>query len=122
MLTTGNNLTFNGKAAMVISAAGKLVVTVLEGVTTGPVIAVSINGQKTIGQVFTVIPKPVIRTITSLSTPVGATVDIAGDYFSTLTDEVTMSFNGHTAVVTTATDRQVTLKYLEQAPGKCSSL
>ncbi len=67
------------------AAAGKLVVTAPGGVATGPVV-VSINGQKTIGQVFTVVPKPVIRTVTPLSAPAGAAVDIAGDYFSTLPD------------------------------------
>ncbi|MFX1707367.1 IPT/TIG domain-containing protein [Chitinophaga sp. CC14] len=109
-LATGNSVTFNGKAATVISAtAGKLVVTAPEGVATGPV-AVSINGQKTIGQVFTVLPKPVIRTVTPLSAPAGATVDIAGDYFSTFTDEVTVSFNGHTAVVTAAADKSISVK------------
>lgn len=109
-LAAGNSVTFNGKAAAVISAAaGKLVVTAPEGVATGPVV-VSINGQKTIGQVFTVVPKPVIRTVTPLSAPAGAAVDIAGDYFSTFPDEVTVSFNGHAAIVTATTDKSISVK------------
>jgi IPT/TIG domain len=106
----GNTVTFNGKAATVVSAAdNKLVVTAPEGVATGPV-AVSINGQKTIGNVFTVIPKPVIKTVAPLSAPAGALINISGDYFSSLADEVSVSFNGQPAVVTTTADKQLTVK------------
>ncbi|MBO9727300.1 MAG: IPT/TIG domain-containing protein [Chitinophaga sp.] len=107
---TGNMVTFNGKPATVVSAAdNKLVVTAPEGVATGPV-AVSINGQKTVGNVFTVVPKPVIKTVAPLSGPAGAVVDITGDYFSTLADEVSVMFNGQPAVVTTTGDRQISVK------------
>ncbi|HEY9262533.1 IPT/TIG domain-containing protein [Chitinophaga sp.] len=106
----GNTVTFNGKAAAVVSATdNKLVVTAPEGVATGPV-AVSINGQKTIGNVFTVVPKPLIKTVTPLSAPAGALINISGDYFSNLTDEVSVSFNGKPAVVTTTADKQIIVK------------
>jgi hypothetical protein len=110
VLAAGNSVTFNGKAATVVSAAaGKLVVTAPEGVATGPV-AVSINGQKTMGNVFTVVPKPVISTVAPLSAPAGTAVDIAGDYFSTFTDEVSVTFNGQPAIVNTTADRQMSVK------------
>lgn len=110
--TTGNtnNVTFNGKAATVVSAAaGKLVVTAPENVATGPVV-VSINGQKTVGPVFTVVPKPVIKTVAPLSAPAGAIIDITGDYFSTLPEEVTVTFNGQAAVVMASADRNLSVK------------
>lgn len=106
----GNTVTFNGKAATVVSATNnKLVVTAPEGVATGPV-AVSINGQKTVGNVFTVVPKPVIKVVTPLSGPAGALVDITGEYFSTLADEVSVTFNGQPAVVTATGDKQLSVK------------
>ncbi|MBS0027544.1 IPT/TIG domain-containing protein [Chitinophaga sp. 22321] len=109
-VAAGNSVTFNGKPATVLSAAAnKLLVTAPEGVATGPV-AVSINGQKTIGNVFTVIPKPVISTLAPLSAPAGAEVNIAGDYFSTLTDEVSVTFNGKPATVSITADKQMTVK------------
>jgi hypothetical protein len=106
----GNTVTFNGKAATVVSATdSKLLVTAPDGVATGPV-AVSINGQKTIGNVFTVVPKPLIKIVTPLSAPAGALINISGDYFSNLSDEVSVSFNGQPAVITTTADKQMTVK------------
>lgn len=106
----GNSVSFNGKAATVVSAAaGKLVVTAPEGVATGPVV-VSINGQKTVGQTFTVVPKPVIKAVAPLSAPAGAIIDITGDYFSTLPEEVTVTFNGQPAVVMASADRNLSVK------------
>ncbi|SEW53913.1 IPT/TIG domain-containing protein [Chitinophaga arvensicola] len=106
----GNLITFNGKQATVVSAAaGKLVVNAPEGVTTGPVV-VSVNGQKTIGQIFTVVPKPVIKTVLPLSAPAGAIIDITGDYFSTLPGEVVVTFNGHPAVVMASEERNLSVK------------
>lgn len=106
----GNTVTFNGKPATVVSATdSKLLVTAPEGVATGPV-AVSINGQKTIGNVFTVVPKPVIKIVTPLSAPAGVLVNISGDYFSSLADEVSVSFNGQPAVITTTADKQMSVK------------
>ena len=106
----GNTVTFNGKAATVVSATdNKLIVTAPEGVATGAV-AVSINGQKTIGNVFTVVPKPVIKIVAPLSAPAGALINISGDYFSSQADEVSVSFNGQPAVVTSTADKQMTVK------------
>lgn len=80
-----------------------------DGIATGPVV-VSINGQKTIGQVFAVIHMPVIKALTPLGAPAGAMVDITDDYFSTLTDEITVSFNGQIAQVIAASDKAISVK------------
>lgn len=105
-----NQVMFNGKAATVISSGStQLVVTAPEGVATGPV-TVTINGQQTVGSNFTVIPVPVITSVAPLSGPAGADVTIKGDYFSTFTDEVKITFNGIPATVSSTTDKQIVVK------------
>ncbi|MBN9297323.1 MAG: IPT/TIG domain-containing protein [Filimonas sp.] len=106
----GNIVVFNGKNATVVSATNtQLVVTAPAGVATGPV-SVIINGQKTTGNVFTVVPKPTIKSVTPLSGPAGATMTIKGEYFSAFTDEVTVTVNGKNTTLTSATEKQVELK------------
>lgn len=106
---TDNHVTFNGKAATVASAAGgQLVVTAPDGVTTG-MVAVSINGQTTNGGLFTVVPAPFIKTVTPLSGPVGATVTITGNYFSSIAAEISVSFNGKAAKIIAADDKELTV-------------
>jgi IPT/TIG domain-containing protein len=107
---SGNIVSFNGKPAAIVSAQGnQLVVTAPAGVETGPV-SVMINGQKTIGNVFTVVPMPVLKTVAPLSGPAGTQVVISGQYFSDLPDEVTVSFNGRAATVVSATTKQLTVQ------------
>jgi hypothetical protein len=101
-------VTFNGKPAVVNSATPTtLVVTAPTGVQTGPV-AVTINGQKTTGPVFTVMPPPFIASVAPLSGPVGTLVTIKGDYFSTLTDEDIVTVNGTVVNVASADAKQLT--------------
>ncbi|NIG56742.1 IPT/TIG domain-containing protein [Chitinophaga sp. Cy-1792] len=108
--SNGNTVTFNGKIATILSAkANQLLVRVPDGVTSGPV-ALIINGQKTVGQQFTVIPKPQINAVAPLSGPANATVDISGDNFSTLADEVTVTFNGQPATLVSTADKKITVK------------
>ncbi|RFS26660.1 DUF5008 domain-containing protein [Chitinophaga silvatica] len=105
-----NTVTFNGKAANIIAAtANKLTVNVPEGVTTGPV-ALTINGQKTVGQVFTVVPKPQINTVAPLSAPANTRVEIAGANFSSLLDEVNVTFNGKAAKILGASDNRLSVE------------
>ncbi len=109
-VVAGNTVAFNGKNATVVSAtASQLVVTAPAGVATGPV-SVMINGQKTIGNTFTVVPSPVIKSVTPLSGPAGADVVIKGEYFSAFADEVVVTFNGKTAVLTSAAEKQISVK------------
>lgn len=105
-----NQVAFNGVAATVISAsATQLVVVAPDKVTTGAV-SVSINGQRTVGAVFTVIPAPVFTTVAPLSGPAGTTVTITGENFSVNADEVVVMFNGKPAVVETVAEKKITVK------------
>lgn len=105
-----NQVSFNGIAATVVSAsATQLVVVAPDKVTTGAV-SVSVNGQRTIGNVFTVVPAPVFTTVAPLSGPAGTVVTITGDNFSTEADEIAVLFNGKAAVVETATEKKITVK------------
>ncbi|BAV06013.1 hypothetical protein FLA_2028 [Filimonas lacunae] len=105
-----NQVAFNGIAATVISAsATQLVAEVPDKVTTGPV-SVSINGQRTIGDVFTVVPAPVFATVAPLSGPAGTVVTITGENFSNRADEIVVMFNGKQAVIETAAEKKITVK------------
>ncbi|SMC90037.1 IPT/TIG domain-containing protein [Pedobacter nyackensis] len=105
----GNFVDFNGKQAMVLEAtADYLVVVAPEGVQTGPV-SVTINNQKAAGPMFTLVPMPVIETVTPLSGPAGTEMTITGLNFSTFTDENKVTVNGKQLVVLTATSFKLTL-------------
>lgn len=104
-----NFIDFNGKPGKVISATEtELVVATPDDVATGP-LSVTINGQRTVGPIFTVIPPPVLTTVAPLSSPAGATVTITGKNFSPETDENDILFNGIKATVKSASDNQLTI-------------
>lgn len=99
----GNFVDFNGKSALVTAVtADYLMVTAPDDVQTGPV-SVTINNQKVTGPVFTVVPMPVIESVTPLSGPAGTEMTIVGLNFSTYTDENRVSINGKNVAVITAT-------------------
>lgn len=105
-----NLVLFNGKDANVLSASdSSIVVEAPNEVTTGPV-SVTINGQQTVGNTFTVVPAPVLTSVAPLSGPVGTDVTIKGEFFSNFKDEITITFNGTPAVVTSATDKMMVVK------------
>ncbi|MBC9932121.1 IPT/TIG domain-containing protein [Chitinophaga qingshengii] len=106
-LSANNAVSFNGKPGTVISAtAAQLVVAAPDDVATGP-LTVTINGQKTVGPVFTVVPPPVLATVAPLSGPAGKDVTITGNYFSNVLDENNVTFNGVAAVVKQATEKEL---------------
>lgn len=106
-VTTNNTVAFNGKQGAVISATTtQLVVATPDDVVTGP-LSITINGQKTVGPVFTVVPPPVLATVAPLSGPSGKDVTIAGNYFSSVLDENKVTFNGVVAVVKQATEKEL---------------
>lgn len=89
-----NSVTFNGLAAIVGGATPTTIVaTVPAGVSTGPV-SVTINGERTVGPVFTVVPLPVISALAPSSGPIGTPVTITGTNFSSIASENQVSFNG----------------------------
>lgn len=103
------NVSFNGMttSAMAVSDT-MIVVKAPTGVKTGPV-AITINGQKTVGPVFTVVPAPVITTIDPTSGLATAVVTITGKNFSTVAAQDQVDFNGVAAVTQTATGTQLTV-------------
>lgn len=102
-----NAVAFNGKAGTVISAtATQLVVATPDDVATGP-LSVTINGQKTVGPVFTVIPPPVLTTIAPLSGPAGKDMTVTGANFSSVLDENKVTFNGVAGVVKQAGEKEL---------------
>lgn len=107
--TTGNLVDFNGKQAEVLEAtSGQLVVVAPQGVTTGP-LSISINGQKTTGPAFTVVPPPQIQAVSPLSGPAGQEMTIAGLNFSIEKDENVVKINGKVVPVQTAAGNKLTL-------------
>ncbi|MBC9911865.1 IPT/TIG domain-containing protein [Chitinophaga varians] len=106
-VAANNAIAFNGKAGTVISATTtQLVVATPDDVATGP-LTVTINGQKTVGPVFTVIPPPVLATVAPLSGPGGKDVTITGANFSVEADENNVTFNGVSGIVKQASDREL---------------
>lgn len=105
----GNTIDFNGKQAVVKEAdVDHIIVVAPDGVQTGP-LSVTINGQKIVGPVFTMVPPPVIQTVTPLSGPAKTVMTIAGTTFSTILDENKVTINGVTIPVTAATATKLTL-------------
>ncbi|WP_212006026.1 IPT/TIG domain-containing protein [Chitinophaga sp. HK235] len=104
-----NSVAFNGKPATVISAtATQLVVATPDDVATGP-LSVTINGQKTVGSVFTVIPPPFLATVAPLSSPAGKDITIIGSNFSSLMDENVVTFNGVAGTIKSAAEKQLVI-------------
>ncbi len=105
----GNIVDFNGKAAKVLEAGPtKLIVEAPADVATGPV-AVTINGQKTVGPTFTIVPLPTIAMVTPLSGPKGLEMTISGANFSAFVEENVVMINGTVIPVKTATASKLTL-------------
>jgi hypothetical protein len=108
-LTAGNLVEFNGIRAEVLEATtGQLRVVAPQGVITGP-LSVTINGQKTTGPAFTIVPHPQIQTVTPLSGPAGQEMTISGLNFSIEKDENIVKINGTVIPVKTATGNRLTL-------------
>ena len=108
-VATNNTVTFNTLQARVIEATeSKLIVEAPANVATNK-IAVIINGQKTVGPVFTVVSPPSLSVITPLSGPVGAQISIKGLYFSTKIAENKVYINGIEIPVKTANATELSL-------------
>lgn len=108
-LAEGNYVDFNGIPALVKEAsATSLLVIAPAKVGTGP-LSVTINKQKVAGPIFTVVPPPVIETVSPLSGPGGSVMTIVGTTFSTVPEENKVSINGKLIPVTTATAGKLTL-------------
>jgi hypothetical protein len=108
-LAAGNYVDFNGKAALVQEVAeDHLIVVAPDGVATGP-LSVTVNQQKVVGPVFTVVAVPVITNVTPLSGPAGAIMTISGTTFSAIMEENKVSINGVDVPITSASATKITL-------------
>lgn len=108
-VTAGNTVDFNGQPAQVLEASeSRLVVVAPAAITTGP-LSVTVNGQKTPGPVFTIVPFPAIDLVTPLSGPKGMEMTITGLNFSKEADENVVTINGVAIPVKTATANKLTL-------------
>jgi hypothetical protein len=109
VITTDNIVDFNGKRARVLEATkGSLLVEAPEGVETGP-LAVTINGQRSTGPVFTQVAFPDIVEVSPLSGPAGLQMTIKGGNFSTILDENKVLINGIEVPVTAASGNELKL-------------
>jgi YD repeat-containing protein len=95
-IATGT-VSFNGTAATVSSWSDtSIVVSVPTGTTTGSVV-VTANGVASNGVTFTVVPPPIVSSVSPLTGAAGTAVAISGSNFGTTTGTVT--FNGTTAPI-----------------------
>jgi hypothetical protein len=97
-----STLTFNGIAATPSSwSATTIVAPVPAGATTGNVV-VTVNGMASAGAAFTVLPTPVISSLSTASAAVGAPVTITGTNFGSTQGTSTVTFNGTPAATATS--------------------
>lgn len=97
-----STLTFNGIAATPSSwSATTIVAPVPAGATTGNVV-VTVNGMASAGAAFTVLPTPVISSLSTASAAVGAPVTLTGTNFGTTQGTSTVTFNGTPAATATS--------------------
>ncbi|MFC3196695.1 IPT/TIG domain-containing protein [Parapedobacter deserti] len=105
----GNLVDFNGKQAAILEAsATSLLVEAPEGVETGP-LALTVNGQRATGPIFTRVPLPVITEVSPLSGPAGTEMIIKGAVFSPELDENRVLINGVEVPVISATGEELKL-------------
>jgi hypothetical protein len=108
-LAEDNIVDFNGKRARVLEiTAGSLLVEAPDGVETGPM-AVTINGQRATGPVFTRVPFPDIAQVSPLSGPSGLVMTIKGTNFSGVLDENKVLINGVEVPLTAASSEELKL-------------
>jgi len=107
---TGNDaVTINGTPANVTAASStSLSISVPASATTGP-IAVTVGGQAgTSSTNFTVVqPMPTITGFSPINGPVGTTVSITGTHFDPIAANDSVTFNGVTAAISSASTGQL---------------
>ncbi|HZS09122.1 MAG TPA: IPT/TIG domain-containing protein [Blastocatellia bacterium] len=100
---SATTVSFNGIAAMVVSAdATQIVTRVPAGATTGTITVTAPNGTAASGIPFTVADPPIISDFTPLTGSPGAVITIGGAGFvSQIPSEIEVAFNGAQAEVLT---------------------
>lgn len=95
-----STVTFNGTKATTITSwgSGSIVAVVPSGATTGNVV-VTVSGKQSNGVLFTVVPAPVISSLSPPSGAVGVQVTISGSNFGASQGSGSVSFNGTQATI-----------------------
>jgi IPT/TIG domain/CARDB len=107
--TAGNEVKFNGTTAMVISATPtQLTTTVPAGATSGK-ISVTTNGVTVVSNKDFIISDPTITSFSPSEGMAGTSVTITGANFNNVPGNNVVQFNGSTAVVSAATESQLTV-------------
>ena len=94
-----STVTFNGATAVISSwSASGISVTVPSGATSGNIV-VTVSGASSNGANFTVLPAPVISSLSLTSGPVTTSVVITGTEFGATQGRSAITFNGATAAI-----------------------
>ena len=111
-----NKVSFNGEDASIVSAnSSEIVAIVPENATTGPVV-VTVGGFSGVGPTFTVeASPPQITSLNPTSGQLGSSVKILGTNFSSTAGENTVTFNGSSATVTSASANELVASVPEGA-------
>lgn len=98
---------FNGKPAKLIAThPDHIVAEAPLEVETGP-LSVTINGQRITGNTFTVVPPPLLYSVSPQSGPAGSIMTIKGVYFSRIAEENKVLINGKTLIPTTVSESEM---------------
>ena len=102
-----SQVTFFGTAATPTAwANGSISVPVPAGAMTGPVV-VAVGGTPSNGVAFTVIPPPVLTSVTPTSAHIGDSVTLAGTHFLATQGSSTVTFHGTAATPTSWSDTSI---------------
>ena len=107
--TSGNKVQFNGiTAALKTASATSIQAIAPAGATTGKITVTTTGGTAT-GPIFTYVVslQPTITAVTPDSAAAGAVITITGTNFKSTTTDNSVSFNGVTATVSSATTTQL---------------
>lgn len=104
-----SSITFNGTSATVTSWSDTSIsATVPSGATTGYVVA-TVGGITSNSVSFTVLPTPVISSLSSSSGPVGMPVTMTGTSFGASQGSSTVTFNGTSATATSWSNSNISI-------------
>jgi hypothetical protein len=95
-----STVSFNGAQATATSWSINSIAVTVPGAATSGNVVVAVGGMPSNGAGFTVIPTPVITSLSPISGPIGIPVTIAGSNFGSSRGASTVTFNGTAAGVT----------------------
>ena len=109
-VAANNTVKFNGIAAIVTASSGtQLIATLPAGNTSGPLTVTIGSLTATSAANFALGSAPVVTGFSPAFGPAGTIVTLAGNDFNATPSANAVTFNGHSAVVTTASSTQLTV-------------